>query len=100
MFPPFTLIARVVRKLHLQPAARILLVAPLWPSQSNPVSDENPSGLSSENLLKNLVMGMYYLKPDTLKLTAWPLSADHLLVEGFQQWLLTWFPDPNQNQLR
>ena len=54
---------------------------------------------NEQNLLKNSFMGMYYQWPDAMCLTVWPLSADHLLVESFQQWLLRRLQGPNEKQL-
>ena len=42
-------------------------------------------------------MGMFYLKPDKLRLTAWPLSADRMST--FQQLLLKRPPKPDESQL-
>ena len=38
-----------------------------------------------DNLLKNMVKGMFYPKVNQLRLTVWPLSANPSSTEDFQQ---------------
>ena len=42
---------------------------------------------------------MRYPKPEVMRLTVWPLSANRSLTAAFQQTLLTWQPDPDESQL-
>ena len=71
--PPKNLIPKVLRKLRLQPTAHILLVGPLWPSQLTSLLVDLPWMIpQQDNLLKNMVMGMFYPKANQLRLTVWP----------------------------
>ena len=104
-YPPTALVPRVLRKLRLQPTAQILLVAPFWPSQPwfrqlTSMLTDLPRAISQRNdLLKNAVTGMQYPKPEAMRLTAWPLSANPSLTAAFQQTLLTRQPEPDESQL-
>ena len=104
-YPPTALIPRVLRKLRLQPTAQILLVAPFWPSQPwfcqmTSMLTDLPRAISQrDDLLKNAVTGMRYPKPEVMRLTVWPLSANPSLTAAFQQMLLTRQPEPDENQL-
>ena len=51
-----------------------------------------PEGRSPED-------GMRYPKPEAMKLTVWPLSANPSLTTAFQQTLLTRQPEPDERQL-
>ena len=93
-YPP-----RVLRKLRLQPTA------PFWPSQPwfrqlTSMLTDLPRAISQrDDLLKNAVTGMRYPKPEAMRLTVWPLSANPSLTAAFQQTLLTRQPEPDESQL-
>ena len=104
-YPPTALIPRVLRKLRLQPTAQILLVAPFWPNQpwfrqmTSMLMDLQRAISQRDDPLKNAVTGMRYPKPEAMRLTVWPLSANPSLTAAFQQMLLTRQPEPDENQL-
>ena len=104
-YPPTALLPRVLRKLRLQPTPQILLVAPFWPSQPwfrqlTSMLTDLPRAISQrDDLLKNAVTGMRYPKPEAMRLTVWPLSANPSLTAAFQQTLLTRQPEPDESQL-
>ena len=104
-YPLTALVPRVLRKLRLQPMAQILLVAPFWPSQLwfcqlTSMLTDLPWAISQrDDLLKNAVTGMRYPKPEAVRLTVWPLSANPSLTAAFQQTLLTRQPEPDESQL-
>ena len=52
-----------------------------------------------DDLLKNAVTGMRYPKPEAMRLTVWPLSANPSLTAAFQQTLLKRQPEPDESQL-
>ena len=52
-----------------------------------------------DDLLKNAVTGMWYPKPEAMRLTVWPLSANPSLTAAFQQTFLTRQPEPDESQL-
>ena len=89
-YPPTNLIPRVLRKLKLQWSARILLVAPFWPSQplfrqlTSMLTDLLQMITPKDNLLKNLVTGKFYPKPDRM---------------GFHRELQRRQPGPGENRL-
>ena len=99
-YPPTNLIPRVLRKLRLQWSARILLVAPFWPSQpwfrqlTSMLTDLPRMITPKDNLLKNSVTGKFYPKPDRMRLAVWPLSANPSLTEGFHRELQRRQPGP------
>ena len=52
-----------------------------------------------DNLLKNSVTGMFYPKPDRMRLAVWRLSANPLLTEDFHRELQRRQPGPGENRL-
>ena len=98
-YPLTALVPRVLRKLRLQPTA------PFWPSQPwfrqlTSMLTDMPRAISQrDDLLKNAVTGMRYPKPEAIRLTVWPLSANPSLTAAFQQTLLTRQPEPDESQL-
>ena len=104
-YPSTNLIPRVLRKLRLQWSARILLVAPFWPSQpwfrqlTSMLTDLPRMVTPKDNLLKNSVTGKFYPKPDRMRLAVWPLSANPSLTEGFHRELQRRQPGPGESRL-
>ena len=102
---PTNLIPRVLRKLRLQWSAWILLVAPFWPSQpwfrqlTSMLTDLPRVITPKDNLLKNSVTGMFYPKPDRMRLAVWPLSANPSLTEAFHRELQRRQPGLGENRL-
>jgi len=80
-YPPISLLVPVLDKLCLHPTTEMLLIAPFWPSQPwfQSIRDllvDMPLRLPTrKDLLKNPSSGELYPTPDSLRLTAWPLSA-------------------------
>ena len=103
-YPPTNLIPRVLTKLRLQWSARILLVAPFWPSQpwfrqlTSMLTDLPRMITPKDNLLKNSVTGKFYPKPDRMRLAVWPLSANPSLTEGFHRELQRRQPGPGESR--
>ena len=101
-YPPTNLI---LRELRLQWSARILLVAPFWPSQpwfrqlTSMLTDFPRVITPKDNLLKNSVTGMFYPKPDRMRLAVWPLSANPSLTEVFHKELQRRQPGLGENRL-
>ena len=52
-----------------------------------------------DNLLKNSVTGMFYPKPDRMRLAVWPLSANPSLTECFHRELQRRQPGPGESGL-
>ena len=104
-YPPTNLIPRVLRKLRLQWSARIVLLAQFWPShpwfhQLTSMLTDLPQMITpKDNLLKNLVTGKFYPKPDRMRLAVWPLSANPSLTEGFHRELQRRPPGPGKSRL-
>jgi len=90
-YPPIAIIPRVLNKLLQNPSAQILLVAPFWPSQiwfrnlTDLLTDWPRLLPPSPMLLKNSATGMLFPKPETLRLTVWPLSGNPSLRQAFQR---------------
>ena len=98
-FLPINLIARVLRIMRLQPTARVLLVAPFWPSQPwfrqlNEHASRPTPGKSSEELSHREDI------PQTGhdEAVRMALSANPSLTEDFQQGLLRRQLAPGENQ--
>ena len=100
-YPPIAIIPRVLRKLRKHPTATVILIAPFWPSQiwfrqMTELLVGFPDRLPvKRNLLKNSETGELYPSPETLRLTAWLLSAGLSKRKAFRRTLLQRQRDPD-----
>lgn len=102
-FPPFALIPRVLDKV-IQDSAHVLLIAPMWPSQTwfpslLDLVCETPRALPPHSdLLRMPDTETLHPSPQSLYLTAWPISGNPSVRKAFRRRLPRWHPQAVENQ--